>query len=60
MAKLNHYLIAGSVISALISILHAVLVFKPELYRYISAGQESELARMADQGATFTFALPAV
>jgi hypothetical protein len=50
MAKANYYLVAGGVISALISILHLVLALKPALYRYISAGQESELARMAEQG----------
>jgi hypothetical protein len=40
--------------SVLISIMHLVLVFKPALYRYIRAGQESELGQMAEQGSTPT------
>lgn len=54
MVKSQHYLIAGGVISALISILHMILAFKPELYSDISAGQESALAHMAEQGSSFT------
>ena len=54
MAKPGHYLIAGGVISALISILHVVLVLKPELYRYIDPGQGSALAQMAEQGSSLT------
>jgi hypothetical protein len=50
MAKLNYYLVAGGVVSGLISIMHFVLVFQPALYRYIRAGQESELGLMAEQG----------
>jgi len=54
MAKLKHYLLAGGVISALISILHVVLAFKPELYRYFSPGQESALSQIAEQGSSLT------
>jgi len=54
MVKPKHYLIAGGVISALISILHVVLALRPELYRYIGPGQESALAQMAEQGSSIT------
>ena len=54
MVKPKQYLIAGGVISALISILHVILALKPELYSYISAGQESALAQMAEQGSSLT------
>jgi hypothetical protein len=40
-ANQNYYLIAGGVMSALISTLHVFLALKPEFYRYIRAGQES-------------------
>lgn len=54
MAKVNYYLVVGGAVSALIAILHLVLVFQPALYRYIRAGQESELGLMAEQGAVPT------
>jgi hypothetical protein len=54
MIKSKDCLIAGGVISALISLLHVVLALKPELYRYIVPGQESALAQMAEQGASLT------
>ena len=54
MIKSKDCLIAGGVISALISLLHVVLTLKPELYRYIVPGQESALAQMAEQGASLT------
>ena len=47
-------LVAGGVISALISILHVFLTFRPDLYRYVSPGQDSGLAQMAEQGSSFT------
>jgi putative oxidoreductase len=46
MAKANYYLIAGGVISALISIFHVLLVLNPGLFSYISPDQESGLAQM--------------
>lgn len=52
MIKPERCLIAGGVISALISILHVILAFKPELYRHIVAGQESALGQMAEQGSS--------
>jgi hypothetical protein len=60
MARPQYFLIAGGVLSALISLLHVVLAVQPSLYRYISAGQESELARMAEQGSTPTTIATAV
>jgi hypothetical protein len=54
MGKPEHYLIAGGMVSTLISILHVILALKPALYRYISAGQESALAQMIDQGSSST------
>jgi hypothetical protein len=52
MAKPKKYLIAGGVISALLSILHVILAIKPELYRYIAPGQGSALSQMAEQGSS--------
>jgi esterase/lipase superfamily enzyme len=54
MIKPGHYLIAGGVVSTLISMLHFILALKPALYRHISAGQESALAQMAEQGSSPT------
>lgn len=54
MAKPNYFLMAGGVISALISMLHVILALKPELYRLIRAGQESALGQMAEQGSSLT------
>lgn len=52
--KTQYFLIAGGVMSALISLLHVFLAVQPALYRHISAGVESELGRMAEQGSTPT------
>src|SRR5574341_804465 len=60
MARPQVFLIAGGIVSALISLLHVILAVQPVLYRYISAGQESELARMAEQGSTPTTIATAV
>jgi len=50
MIKPQYSLLAGGVISALISILHFILALQPALYRHIIASQESALAKMAEQG----------
>jgi hypothetical protein len=52
MGKPRPILIAGGVISALISILHVILAVKPDLYRYVSPDQESALAQIAGQGSS--------
>ena len=52
--KRKNFLAAGGIMSALISLLHFILALKPEFYRYITAGRESELARMAESGSTAT------
>ena len=61
MTAQRKFLVAGGVISAVISILHVFLTFRPELYRYISPGQGSGLAQIAEQGSSLirivTFAL---
>jgi len=49
MVKSNHYLIAGGVMSALISTLHVILAIYPALYRYIGPGQ-STVTDIATQG----------
>ena len=54
MMKSKHFLIAGGMISALISIIHVLLVLTPALFVYISAGQESMLAQLAVQGSSPT------
>ena len=54
MMKSKHFLIAGGMISTLISIMHVLLVLKPALFVYISAGQESMLAQLAVQGSSPT------
>jgi hypothetical protein len=48
------FLITGGVISAAIAILHVVLTFKPEWWRYISGAVESPLAEMAERGSIGT------
>ena len=53
MSKSNQYLIAGGVMSALISLLHIILAVYPSLYRYIGPGQ-SALTQMAEQGSSIT------
>jgi hypothetical protein len=53
MSKSNHYLIAGGVMSALISLLHIILAIYPSLYRYIGPDQ-SALTEMAEQGSSIT------
>jgi hypothetical protein len=53
MAKSNQYLIAGGVMSTLISVLHVVLAIYPTLYRYIGPDQ-SALTEMAEQGSSVT------
>jgi hypothetical protein len=53
MAKSNHYLIAGGVMSALISLLHLFLAVYPALYRFIGPDQ-SALTEMAAQGSSIT------
>lgn len=50
----NYYLIAGGVISALISILHVILTLQPGFYTYSGPSQESGLAQMAVQGSSGT------
>jgi len=52
MGKPRPILIAGGVISALISILHVILAVKPDLYRYVSPDQGSALAQIAGQGSS--------
>lgn len=54
MPKAKHVLVAGGVMSALISILHVVLAIQPALYRYVGPGQASPLSEMAVQGSTAT------
>lgn len=54
LSKPDHWLIAGGAMSALISILHAVLAVRPALYRYVAPGQGSPLAEMAKQGSRLT------
>ena len=53
MSKSNQYLIAGGVMSALISLLHIILAVYPSLYRYIGPDQ-SALTEMAEQGSSIT------
>jgi hypothetical protein len=50
----RNFFLAGGVISAGIAILHVVLTFKPEWWRYISGAVESPLAEMAERGSTGT------
>ena len=53
MSKSNPYLIAGGVMSALISLLHVFLAVFPALYRFIGPDQ-SALTEMATQGSSIT------
>jgi hypothetical protein len=49
--KPKQSLLAGGAISALISVLHVILVIKPELYRVmIASDQESALVQVVEQG----------
>ena len=50
MTKSRYCLIAGGVISALISITHIFLAFMPELYKYVAPGQGSAVEQLAEQG----------
>jgi len=50
MSKSNVFLIAGGVSSALIALLHVVLVFRPDLFQYVAPGQGDALSQMAEQG----------
>ena len=52
MGKPKYYLIAGGVISALISMLHVILAIEPKLYSYISTDQESAVIQMAERGSS--------
>ena len=54
MSTSKAFLIAGGVISAVIAIVHVVLILKPAWWRYISGAVESPLAPMAEQGSTVT------
>jgi len=54
MGKLNKFLLAGGIISALISIFHVILALKPELYQFVAPDQNSPLLQMAQQGSSAT------
>jgi hypothetical protein len=54
MGKLNKFLLAGGIISVLISIFHAILALKPQLYQFVAPDQNSPLSQMAEQGSTIT------
>jgi hypothetical protein len=54
MPNTRYLLIAGGVITALISLLHVLLAVKPELYRYFGPGQASALAQRAVEGSRGT------
>lgn len=56
MTKSNHWLIAGGVMSALISLLHVFLAVFPGLYRFIGPDQ-SALTEIAVQGSSITTVL---
>jgi hypothetical protein len=60
MFSAKNLLIAGGVITALISLLHVVLAFRPELYRYFGPSQGSGLAQMAVEGSRGTTIATAV
>lgn len=53
MSRSNRYLIAGGVMSTLISLLHVFLAVFPELYRFIGPDR-SALTEMATQGSSIT------
>src|SRR4030065_2074588 len=54
MPNTRYLLIAGGVITALVSLLHVVLALKPELYRYFGPGEGSSLAQRAVEGSKGT------
>jgi hypothetical protein len=54
MGKLNKFLLAGGIISALISIFHIILALKPALYQFVAPDQNSPLSQMAQQGSSTT------
>jgi hypothetical protein len=54
MGKLNKFLLAGGIISALISIFHIILALKPALYQFVAPDQNSPLSQMAQQGSSIT------
>ena len=54
MVSARNLLIAGGVITALISLLHVLLAVRPALYRYFGPGQQSGLTQMAVEGSRGT------
>jgi hypothetical protein len=60
MSKPNYFLIAGGVSSALIALLHVILIFAPGLYQYVVPGQEDALSEMAVQGSGLIVAATAI
>jgi len=54
MAKAKYFLVAGGVISGLISLLHVILAVKPALYQYFGPDQASTLSQLAVQGSSLT------
>jgi hypothetical protein len=54
LAKPNFFLIAGGVISGLISLLHVILALNPALYLYFGPDQASALSQLAVQGSSLT------
>jgi hypothetical protein len=54
MPNTRYLLIAGGVITALISLLHVVLALKPELFRSFGPGEGSTLAQRAAEGSKGT------
>ena len=54
MVSARNLLIAGGVITALISLLHVAMAVKPGLYRYFGPGQQSGLTQMAVEGSRGT------
>jgi hypothetical protein len=54
MINAKSLLIAGGILTALISLLHVAMAIRPELYRYFGPGQGSGLAQMAVEGSRGT------
>ncbi len=54
MASRRFVLLAGGVISGLISLLHVAMALKPDLYRYFGPAQDSALAQWAVAGSSAT------